>query len=69
MESSSTFFVLAIAATFGYSLQSTLMTSFYRSVDRLSAVALRGLSLGVTMLPLLLFVDLSAMPVMAAENT
>ena len=50
------FFTLAIAATIGYSFQSTLMASFYRSIDRLSAVAYRGLTLGITMLPLLAFV-------------
>jgi drug/metabolite transporter (DMT)-like permease len=50
------FFLAAIIATIGYALQSTLMASYYRSMDRLSAVALRGLSLGLSMAPLLLFV-------------
>jgi drug/metabolite transporter (DMT)-like permease len=49
-------FILALVATLGYSLQGTLMTSVYRSMDRLSASTYRCLSLGITMLPLLLFV-------------
>jgi len=51
------FFLVALISTLGYSLQSSLMTSYYRRIDRLSAVAFRGLSLGITMLPLLLFVS------------
>jgi drug/metabolite transporter (DMT)-like permease len=50
------FFLAALLAAVGYSVQSTLMASFYRSMDRLSSIAYRGLSLGITMLPLLLFV-------------
>ena len=50
------FFTIAILSTIGYSVQSTLMASYYRRMDRLSAVAYRGLSLGITMMPLLLFV-------------
>jgi drug/metabolite transporter (DMT)-like permease len=50
------FFLLAIVATAAYALQGTLMVSYYRAMDQLSAVAYRGLSLGVTMLPLLCFV-------------
>lgn len=50
------FFSLAIVAALGYSLQSTLMASYYRRIDRLSAVAYRGISLGISMLPLLFFV-------------
>ena len=64
-STSSLFFAVAIAATFGYALQSTLMTSFYRSMDRLSAVAYRGLSLGITMLPLLFFVPYSELNVLS----
>ncbi len=51
------FFILAVLATLGYSLQSTLMASYYRSMDCLSAVAFRGISLGISMLPLMLFVS------------
>ena len=53
------FLLLAIVSTIAYAVQSTLMASFYRSMDRLSAVAYRGLSLGITMLPLLLFAPTS----------
>lgn len=52
-------FILALVATLGYSLQGSLMTSFYRSMDRLSASTYRCLSLGITMLPLLFFVPSS----------
>ncbi len=55
-EISGFFFLLCIAATFGYALQATLMASYYRKMDCLSAVSYRGLSLAVSMSPLLLFV-------------
>ncbi|MCB0346682.1 MAG: hypothetical protein KDD66_16320, partial [Bdellovibrionales bacterium] len=51
------FYVLSICAAAGYSLQSTLMTSYYRRIDTLSAIAYRGLSLCLSMAPLLLLVD------------
>ncbi len=41
-------------AAAGYSLQSTLMTYYYRRIDTLSAIAYRGLSLCISMSPLLL---------------
>ncbi|MCB0325171.1 MAG: DMT family transporter [Bdellovibrionales bacterium] len=56
MNQPTQFCTVSLRAMLGYSLQSTLMTSFYRSIDRLSAVSYRGLSLGMTMAPLLLFV-------------
>lgn len=49
------FFFLAMLATLGYSAQGTLMVAVYRRMDTLSAVSYRGLSLGVVMLPLLLW--------------
>jgi drug/metabolite transporter (DMT)-like permease len=49
------FFFLAILATIGYALQSTLMAPVYRNLETLSASAYRGISLGISMLPLLLF--------------
>ena len=49
------FFLVAITATLAYAIQGTLMASVYRRFDKLSAVAYRGVSLGVTMSPLLLF--------------
>jgi|GEM_PF-868856 len=54
--SPSLFFGLSLTALIAYSLQYTLVASFYRQMDRLSAVAYRGVSLGITMAPLLLFV-------------
>lgn len=54
--------VLAVLSVIGYALQNTLMTTFYRQHDRLSAVAYRGISLGVTMLPLIFFVPLREQP-------
>ncbi len=50
------FFLAAFFAAFGYALQMTLMASFYRKMDTLSAVAYRGVSLGLSMLPLLCWV-------------
>jgi drug/metabolite transporter (DMT)-like permease len=52
------FFFLAFCAAFGYALQITLLASFYRKMDTLSAVAYRGLSLSVSMLPLLAWAPL-----------
>lgn len=55
-DTSGFFFILCIASTIGYALQATLMTKYYRSMDSLSAVSYRGLSLAVSMAPLLFFV-------------
>ncbi|HPI72737.1 MAG TPA: DMT family transporter [bacterium] len=52
------FFFIAFIAAFGYALQMTLMADFYRRMDTLSAVAYRGLSLGLTMAPLLAWAPL-----------
>ncbi|NLP11958.1 DMT family transporter [bacterium] len=52
------FFLIAFIAAFGYALQLTLMADFYRRMDTLSAVAYRGLSLGLTMAPLLVWAPL-----------
>jgi len=52
------FFLIALIAAFGYALQFALLASFYRKMDTLSAVAYRGLSLGLSMLPLLWWVPL-----------
>lgn len=49
------FYLLALTATLGYALQGALMASYYRRIDPIAAVAYRGLSLGITMLPLLWF--------------
>lgn len=51
------FFLLAIAATIGYSIQSVMMAGCYRTMDRLSTVAYRGLAIGIWMAPLLYFVS------------
>ena len=50
------FLLYILAAIAGYALQSALMASYYRRMDQMSAVAYRGLSLGLTMAPVLLFV-------------
>lgn len=50
------FFLAAFGAAFGYALQFSLMASFYRKMDTLMAIAYRGLSLGLSLLPLLLWV-------------
>lgn len=52
-ELSGKFFAVLLVAVASLSLQSTLMASFYREMDRLSAIAYRGLTLGLTMLPVL----------------
>ncbi|MEE1673921.1 DMT family transporter [Agarivorans aestuarii] len=54
------FFIIALTATFAYALQGVLMAKVYRQSDLLSAVAYRGLSLVLTMSPLLLLVPQSA---------
>ncbi|WP_152779987.1 EamA family transporter [Agarivorans sp. B2Z047] len=54
------FFFIALTATFAYALQGVLMAKVYRQSDLLSAVAYRGLSLLISMSPLLLLVPLSA---------
>jgi drug/metabolite transporter (DMT)-like permease len=58
-------FFLALLATLSYSLQSTLMVRHYRSLPTFWVVGIRGLSLGLTMLPLLAFVPLNEWPRMA----
>ncbi len=50
------FILLGLCASFGYALQNSLMVAVWRRMDTLCAVALRGLALGLTMLPLLVFV-------------
>jgi drug/metabolite transporter (DMT)-like permease len=50
------FFILALAATIAYSVQNALMANCYRTMDRLSTVAYRGLAIGICMVPLLFFV-------------
>lgn len=47
------FFLFALLATLAYALNNTLMASYYRSIDLLLAVTLRGVGMGLTMLPLL----------------
>lgn len=47
---------IAVVAASAYALQGTLMASFYRKMDPLSAIAYRGIALGFVMLPLLAFV-------------
>ncbi|MGY5450255.1 EamA family transporter [Agarivorans sp. MS3-6] len=54
------FFIIALCATFAYALQGVLMAKVYRQSDQLSAVAYRGLSLLISMSPLLLLVPHSA---------
>lgn len=53
------FFFIALFASFGYAIQNVLMAYFYRRIDTLSAVAYRGLSLGLSMSVLLVFVPLT----------
>jgi multidrug transporter EmrE-like cation transporter len=55
------FIAFALAAALGYALQNTLMVSVYRRMDALIAISLRGVALGVSMLPLLFFVPAGAM--------
>ena len=46
--------ILAICAALAFSLQSTLMARFFRRLDQLSVLAVRGVCLACTMLTLLL---------------
>ncbi len=59
------FFVIAVLSIIAYALQNSLLASVYRKHDRLSMVAYRGLSLGITMAPLLLFVRFREQPELA----
>lgn len=56
------YIILCLIAALGYSLQIMLMAKFYRSHDPLSTTAYRGISLGISMLPLLFFVPAEAWP-------
>jgi len=49
------YIVLSIFAMLGYAIQTSLMASYYRRMNPLAAIMFRGLSLGISMLPLLLF--------------
>ncbi|MCB0329160.1 MAG: DMT family transporter [Bdellovibrionales bacterium] len=60
-------FFLALLASFFLALQGALMAAHYRSMDELSAVAYRGLSLGITFLPLLFFVPRSAFALLPGQ--
>ncbi|MCB0319683.1 MAG: DMT family transporter [Bdellovibrionales bacterium] len=51
---------LAVLAAFFLALQGSLMAGVYRKFDRLSIVCFRGLSLGLSMFPLLYFVPQTA---------
>lgn len=48
-------FILSITATIFYALQAVLMAGIAREYDSLFAQTLRGVSFGITMLPLLIF--------------
>ncbi|MBP9838059.1 MAG: DMT family transporter [Proteobacteria bacterium] len=51
------FFLLSFIANIGYALQNSFMAAYYRKIDSLSAVTYRGLSLLISMLPVLYFVE------------
>ena len=53
------FAFLALISAAAYSVQSVLMTSYYRSMSVMLCLGLRGCSLGITMLPLLYLVPRS----------
>lgn len=53
-------FAISLLAAFAYALQGTLMASCYREMEQLSAVAYRGLSLIVSMSPILLLAPAEA---------
>ncbi|MFN8390946.1 MAG: DMT family transporter [Bdellovibrionota bacterium] len=53
------FLLLAVIAAVAYSLQTTLLTTSYRTVGALATVSYRGLALGLSMAPLLLAVPAS----------
>jgi len=50
------FLIIALVAALGYSVQNVLMAGYYRKMDTLSAVTWRGLTLGLSMAPILVFV-------------
>ena len=55
------YITLAICAMLGHALQTALMAGFYRRFDPLSTCAARGMSLGITMLPLLFLAPAGAL--------
>ena len=50
------YFLYAVIAVLAYSVQNTFMAKHYRRLDPLVVLTYRGLSMGISMLPLLLFV-------------
>ena len=56
-------FLFALCSAFGYALQNALMTKMYRKLDGLSASCYRGLTLGISMSPLLLLTSPPAVSV------
>lgn len=49
---------LSLLATLAYALQNTLNSYYYRNFNPIYVSALRGISLGITMFPLIFFADL-----------
>jgi drug/metabolite transporter (DMT)-like permease len=54
------FFFLTLIAVVGFSLQSTLMVSYYRRIDPLFGITLRSLGVTAALIPLLFFVPKSS---------
>lgn len=50
------YFLYAVIAVLAYSIQNTFMAKHYRRLNPLVVLSYRGLSMGITMLPFLLFV-------------
>ena len=49
------FILLAVFSMITYALQTALMASYFRRLDPLAVTAARGLSLGISMIPLMVF--------------
>lgn len=61
------YILLALVGVLGYASQNIMLAGIYRRIDPLVAVAMRGLSLGITMLPILLLSHSAVEPAFLLE--
>lgn len=59
--------LVALASAIGYAIQNVLVAPLYRDIDPLSITGYRGLTLGISMLPVLAFADLSQLRLLLFE--
>lgn len=54
------FYLIVLLAAISQAIQSVFMVRYYRTIDPLSVIAYRGLSLGISMLPVIYFAEAGA---------